>query len=251
MKAILSDAHGNLEALQAVLVDAEQQGADSIYNLGDTTGYGPNPIECLDLAMKFNCTLSGNWDHATVNLPQDFGLFAEQSVYWTRALLESTSEPIETQESRLEFLTKLPKTCQEGDALFVHGSPRNPLYEYVYPHDISNEKKMAKISENFERICFNGHTHIPGIFLQQKQGWQFVNPEECEGGFRIEDQRIICNVGAVGQPRDSDWRACYVLFDGSTILFRRVEYDVESTIRKIYAVPELDNFLGDRLRDGR
>jgi diadenosine tetraphosphatase ApaH/serine/threonine PP2A family protein phosphatase len=136
--------------------------------------------------------------------------------------------------------------------LYVHVSPRNPLNEYVFPEDIYNERKMTRLGEKLDRICFNGHTHVPGIFLERAPGrWEFVDPSECPSGFSITGRRVICNVGAVGQPRDGDWRACYVLFDGVRIWFRRVAYDVETTIRKIYAVAELENFFGDRLRDGR
>jgi diadenosine tetraphosphatase ApaH/serine/threonine PP2A family protein phosphatase len=126
------------------------------------------------------------------------------------------------------------------------------LNEYVFPEDIYNERKMEKLGTQFDRVCFNGHTHVPGVFVERGLGrWEFIGPEECVGGIRVVGERVICNVGAVGQPRDGDWRACYVLFDDDTIWFRRVEYDVEATIRKIYAVPMLANFLGDRLREGR
>jgi diadenosine tetraphosphatase ApaH/serine/threonine PP2A family protein phosphatase len=136
--------------------------------------------------------------------------------------------------------------------LYVHGSPRNHLNEYVFPEDIYNERKMTRLGEKFGRVCFNGHTHLPGIFVEHGLGrWEFVDPQECTSGFPIDKHRVICNVGSVGQPRDGDWRACYVLFDGRRIWFRRVAYDVEATIRKIYALPELENFFGDRLRQGR
>ena len=93
---------------------------------------------------------------------------------------------------------------------------------------------MTQLGEEFGRVCFNGHTHVPGIFVERGPGrWEFVNPSECENGFPNVGSRIICNVGSVGQPRDGDWRACYVLFDGTRIWFRRVAYDVEATIRKI------------------
>jgi diadenosine tetraphosphatase ApaH/serine/threonine PP2A family protein phosphatase len=111
---------------------------------------------------------------------------------------------------------------------------------------------MTQLGLNFGRICFNGHTHIPGVFVERALGkWDFVGPEECAAGLLIVGHRVICNVGSVGQPRDQDWRACYVLFDATRIWFRRVPYDVEATIRKIHAIPELQNFFGDRLRDGR
>ncbi len=149
-------------------------------------------------------------------------------------------------------MTGLPRSHQEGDILYVHGSPRNPLNEYVFPEDIYNERKMIRLGEKFGQVCFNGHTHVPGIFVERGPGrWEFVDPSECRKGFPIAGCRIICNVGSVGQPRDGDSRACYVLFDGTRIWFRRVAYDEEATIRKIYAIAELDNFFGDRLREGR
>ncbi|HEV3143041.1 MAG TPA: metallophosphoesterase, partial [Gemmataceae bacterium] len=83
------------------------------------------------------------------------------------------------------------------------------------------------------------------------ENFQFLSPEDVDGNYKLEGHKTLCNVGAVGQPRDGNWRACYVMLDGDTIRYRRVEYDVESTIRKIYAVPDLENFLGDRLREGR
>ena len=155
-------------------------------------------------------------------------------------------------ERRIKFLAGLSPSHREGEVLYVHGSPRNHLNEYVFPEDIYNERKMGKVGTQFDRVCFNGHTHVPGVFVERGPGkWEFLGPEECVRSFRVAARRVICNVGAVGQPRDGDWRVCYVLFDGDTIWFRRVEYDVEATIRKIYAVPALDNFFGDRLREGR
>ena len=252
MKAIFSDVHANLEALQAVLADVARQSADAVYNLGDTTGYGPNPIECLDLAMRMPRVLLGNHDQAILSHPDGFGVVAEKSVFWTRSVLESSVEDPNIRQLRLGFLASLPSSHQEGNILYVHGSPRNPLNEYIFPEDIYHEKKISRIGELFDRICFNGHTHVPGIFVERGPGhWDFIPPEGCEGGFPLEDLRVICNVGSVGQPRDGDWRACYVLFDGAKIWFRRVEYSVGTTIHKIYSIPELDNFLGDRLRDGR
>jgi diadenosine tetraphosphatase ApaH/serine/threonine PP2A family protein phosphatase len=165
-------------------------------------------------------------------------------------LLQSSVEDL--RERRAQFLMSRPRSHQEGPLLFVHGSPRNPLNEYVFPEDIYNLKKMGRIAENFERSCFNGHTHIPGVFVKSALGsWECFNPEELGGVYWLDGRKTICNVGSVGQPRDGDWRACYVLLDGDEVRFRRVEYDVKTTIRKIYAIPELENFLGDRLRDGR
>ena len=136
--------------------------------------------------------------------------------------------------------------------LYVHGSPRSPLRGYIFPEDVYFERKMSEIGTQFDRVCFTGNTGVPGVFVERGPGQrEFLGPEDCVGGFQVAGQRVICNVGAVGYPRDGDWRACYVLFDGETIWFRRVEYDVETTIRKIDALPMLANFYRDRLREGR
>jgi diadenosine tetraphosphatase ApaH/serine/threonine PP2A family protein phosphatase len=137
--------------------------------------------------------------------------------------------------------------------LHVHGSPRNHLRGYVFPEDVSFERKMSDIGTQFDRVCFSGSTGVPGLFVERgPERWEFIGSDDCVGGFHVAGNRVICNVGAVGYPRDGDWRACYVLFDGETILFRRVEYDVETTVRKIDAIPTLANHLGgDGLREGR
>ena len=136
--------------------------------------------------------------------------------------------------------------------LYVHGSPRNHLWEFIYPEDIYHERKMSNIGARLDRVCFTGLTGVPGVFVERGPGrWEFFGPEDCVGGFQVACHRVICNVGAVGYPRDGDWRACYVLFDGETIWFCRVEYDVETTIRKISAIPTLANHFGDGLREGR
>ncbi|MBA4066638.1 MAG: phosphoesterase [Isosphaera sp.] len=250
MRAILSDIHGNLEALTAVLADIRTRGVDAVHNLGDTLGYGPNPVECLDLARRMDLVLLGNFDQAVLLDPDGFCVSAEKSIFWARDQLRRATGP--DREERLAFLGRLPRRHAEGDTLFVHGSARNPLNEYLFPEDIYNERKMARIGEAFGRLCFAGHTHVPGVFAERGPGrWEYIHAEECEQGLPVEGRRLICNVGAVGQPRDDDERAGYVLFDGDRLWFRRVPYDIEATVRKVYAVPELDNFLGDRLREGR
>ncbi len=137
---------------------------------------------------------------------------------------------------------------REDGFLYVHGSARNPINEYVFPEDIYNQRKMERIFALVERYCFQGHTHVPGIFTENLQ---FHSPDEIDYAYRLDGRKTLCNVGSVGQPRDGDWRACYVMLDGETIQYRRVEYDIDSTVRKIYDIPDLENFLGDRLRDGR
>jgi diadenosine tetraphosphatase ApaH/serine/threonine PP2A family protein phosphatase len=135
---------------------------------------------------------------------------------------------------------------------FVHGTPRNPLNEYLFPEDIYNQRKMHRIWDLFDNQYFNGHTHVPGIFWKAgEEIWEFIAPSECERGFRIRGMKALCNVGSVGQPRDGDPRACYVLLEDDVIRFRRVPYDVDTTVSKIHAIAELENLLGDHLREGR
>ena len=130
------------------------------------------------------------------------------------------------------------------------GNKRNPLNEYVFPEDIYNRRKMEKIFALVEKHVFQGHTHVPGVFTED---FRFYSPDEFENLYRLGDEKTMINVGSVGQPRDGDPRSCYVILEDDPtpqVRFRRVEYALEETIQKIYDVPELDNFLGDRLRDG-
>jgi diadenosine tetraphosphatase ApaH/serine/threonine PP2A family protein phosphatase len=241
MKAIISDIHGNLEALQAVLEDIQRQGADDIYCLGDLVGYGPNPGECIDLAMAWKVVLLGNFDAALFSGYDGFGVIAQQSMEWTSPHLDAVA-------GGREFLAGRPHTHEEGEFLFVHGSARNPLHEYVFPEDIYNPAKMTPIFAKVNRYCFHGHTHVPGLFTADLH---YLSPDEVDGVYRLTKTRTLVNVGSVGQPRDKDWRACYVLLDGETVRFRRVEYDVDATVKKIHAIAELANFSGDRLREGK
>lgn len=251
MRAILSDIHANLEALTAVLADIERQGIRSVYNLGDTIGYGPDPIACLDYAMRMDLTLLGFHDNMMM-VPLEGG---PESVFryiaWMRSLVERSEGPIPS-GPRGAFLASLPRSHWEDGTLFVHGSPRNPVNEYLYPEDIYNVRKMEHIGSLFESLCFVGHTHIPGAFVHVgSQQWDYRTAEGCADGFDVTGKKVICNVGSVGQPSDGDPRACYVTFDWNRIRFHRVEYDVETTIQKIHAIPEIANIFGDRLREGR
>jgi diadenosine tetraphosphatase ApaH/serine/threonine PP2A family protein phosphatase len=251
MKAVLSDIHGNLEALQAVLADLSHQAVTEIYCLGDLVVYGPNPRECVEMAMPWKVALMGNFDLAV--LPESgsvdgFPPCAGRSVLWSRRQLDAPIPSSQVAERRWGFLGGLRRRHLEQDFLFVHGSARNPLHEWVFPEDIYNQEKMRAVFAAVERYCFQGHTHVPGIFTE---GGPFRTPEELGYIYRLDDRKTLCNVGSVGQPRDGDWRACYILLDGDTIQFRRVEYDVEATIKKIRDIDDLDDFLGDRLGDGR
>lgn len=250
-RALISDIHSNLEALQAVLADIREQDISEVYCLGDIIGYGPNPCECIDLVRKHcqTCIL-GNHDQGALFDPEGFNSGAERAIFWTREQLENpTGANAKEQADRWDFLGMLPRTTREEQRLFVHGSARIPLNEYVFPEDIYNQRKMEKIFSLIEKSCFQGHTHVPGVFTE---GLRFFSPEETNHEYRLDtEEKIMVNVGSVGQPRDGDWRPCYVVIEDSVVRFRRVEYDKDKTINKIYSIPELDDFLGDRLREGR
>ena len=248
MKAILSDVHGNLEALQAVLEDVSRRPVEDVYCLGDVVGYGPNPRECLALAMSWPVVLLGNHDHAAAFGLEGFNPAAGRAILWTRGQLGAPTPSQEAADERWAFLKGRPERHQEGDFLFVHGSPRDPLREYVMPHDVWCWAKMQALFALVGRYCFQGHTHLPGVFTES---CRFVSAQATGDGYRLGGEKVMVNVGSVGQPRDGDWRACYVLLDGDAVRFRRVEYDVQTTARKIHEVAELDDSLGDRLREGR
>lgn len=247
-RAILSDIHGNLEALEAVLADIADQGIEEIYCLGDIIGYGPDPRPCIDRVMNFAMCILGNHDQGALFDPEGFSSGAEKALFWTRQQLEDCGENHDECLRRLNFLAELPRNHRENGLLFVHGSARNPLNEYVFPEDVYNARKLERIFSLIEGQCFQGHTHVPGVFTVDGR---FLSPQELGQGGSLRDGRLMINVGSVGQPRDHDPRSCYVILEDGRFRFRRVAYPFERTIEKIYAIPELDNFLGDRLRDGR
>lgn len=246
MKAIISDIHGNLEGLEATLADIKEQQIDEIYCLGDIVGYGPNPRECIDLVIPAKMCLLGNHDQGALFDPEGFNAGAERAIFWTRKMLESGDKI--GNDRRWDFLGELPRTHREGDFLFVHGSARNPLNEYIFPEDIYNQRKMERIFGLVDKYCFQGHTHIPGVFTEDLN---FIAPDEVNFQYELGDRKALINVGSVGQPRNGDNRSQYVVLDDDTVYFRQVDYDFDTTAAKIYDIPDLDNFLGDRLRDGR
>lgn len=246
MRAIISDIHGNLEGFEATLADVRGQGIEEIYCLGDIVGYGPNPCECVDRAMECTVCLLGNHDQGALFDPEGFNAGAERAIFWTRKTLEEGNG--RNSEKHWDFLGELPRIIREDDLMFVHGSARNPLNEYVFPEDIYNQRKMESIFGLVKKYCFQGHTHIPGVFTEDLN---FISPEDIDFHYVLGETKALINVGSVGQPRNGDNRSSYVVLDGKDVYFRRVDYDFEKTAAKIYDVPDLDNFLGDRLRDGR
>ena len=258
MFAVISDIHSNLEALTTVLADIEKRGIETIYCLGDVVGYGPNPQECLDLIIeKTKWCVLGNHDYAVFYEPTNFNYGAEQASFWTRDVLENGQEAAR-RNRQWGFLGELPmrrtlKAKLGANAAvidFVHASPRKPINEYIFPDDVyTNPVKVSVLFERVGHICFVGHTHLPGVFLDEPD---FYLPDELGDVYPIvDDEKAIINIGSVGQPRDGDNRASYAYVEGNEANFVRLEYDIETTVEKIKAIERLDNFHAERLRDGR
>lgn len=247
--AVISDIHGNLEALEAVLARIDALGVEAIYSLGDVVGYGPDPEACLRLtAERCALRLMGNHEHGVLhgaNAGSNFNSVAKQAIDWTRERVRDAG--------LLGLIGGLQSFRQEGERLFVHGSARNALNEYLLESNGRGESTFdeitASLKEDFTsfRICFVGHNHKP--FLATTEG--FLHPHEGLREFQVpEDERLYVSVGSVGQPRDRDPRACFVTFDGAKVTYHRVTYPFAITAEKIRA-RGLPDFLADRLAVGR
>ena len=210
--AIISDIHGNAVALRAVLEDIDaREGIDRIVCLGDIIGYGPSPLECVDLvAQRCEWSLMGNHDFGVLYEPTNFNPGAESAAYWTRDQFDA-EEDESARAERYGFLGKLRVRVVEKangfprPLLAVHGSPRRPINEYIFPDDAVNAvDKMKMIFDQIDSIAIVGHTHVPGVFTDEPE---FYPPDEIGDDDRynfIEGEKAIINVGSVGQPRDLD-----------------------------------------------
>lgn len=257
--AIISDIHSNLAALQAVLADIERRDCRRIICLGDIIGYGPDPVECVDLvSQRCEWSLLGNHDFGVLFEPSNFNKRAEDAAFWTRDELEAhAAKDPEAGQRRWRFLGHLRVRVNDGGYLCVHGSPRKAINEYLFPDDaVEDPHKIERIFERFEGVCLVGHTHAPGVFTDDIEFWS--PPELTDQVFPVDPaHKAIINPGSVGQPRDGDVRASYAVLDTTggpgkhRVEFHRVPYDIEATIAKIHAIDRLDNFLGDRLREAR
>jgi len=250
--AIISDIHGNLTALQVVLDHIADQQVERIICLGDVLGYGPDPVACVDLvAERCLWSLMGNHDFGVLYEPTNFNAAAEQAAFWTRSAFEAETDP-EQAKRRWDFLGRLRVRVEFGDFLCVHGTPRRPINEYLFPEDALNSPvKMQQIFDRVEKYCLVGHTHVPGVFTNEPE---FYSPSDLDGVYKLNDtEKAIINPGSVGQPRDLDPRASYAVLDEAArdVTFHRLPYDVEAVVARIKAIPELSDWLGERLREGR
>lgn len=250
MKALISDIHGNGEALDAVIEDIDAHGVEEVLFLGDVVGYGPEPEKCIDIVEeRCSVKLCGNHDFAMLTAPVGFNPIAAGAIACLRSRMEPGIYSMPWKRRRWRFLGNLMLSHIDEDVLFVHASPRDPLREYVLPADADyHEDKVVDIFERVERLCFVGHSHIPGVLTPEPR---WLKPSDLDGEFVLEEGKAVVNIGSVGQPRDRDTRASYVLWDGNKVVFRRVEYDYSKTIEKVNKISCLDPRCGERLAQGR
>jgi len=330
--AIVSDIHANLAAFEAVIAHARGQGYDSMICLGDVVGYGPDPLECVDL-VRATCewSLLGNHDFAALYEPTNFNPVARNAAFWTRQQVFGTLTPAQLDKavgeldarrakgeisaedaakragmlrdpkSRVDFLFSIsPRHVMLDRYICVHGSPTRPVNEYLFPTDA--EQNAHRIERSFRMLTLPspngtpqrvsalvGHTHVPGFFLEDREfsdgasasisgargrndvtiEWVGLPPDATEWTPTDSDlprgMRFILNPGSVGQPRDRDPRASYVILEtgekpGSggepdRFTFHRVEYDIARTQKKLHdlraAGADLDPWLAERLELGQ
>jgi len=250
--AIISDIHANIRALRAVLAHAQAQQAARVICLGDIIGYGASPAECIDACHDFAQCLCGNHERAVLHDASDFNTEARRAVEWTRLQLEPGPLSPRAGKDRWRFIQNLPERHEEAGVLFVHGSPRNPVWEYLFDMDAcdllgNTAPKVTESLQLIEGLCFVGHTHVPGVITQD---CKFMSTADLGGVYEYtQGAKAIVNVGSVGQPRDGDPRACYALWHDSTVTFHRVEYDAAAAAKDIEAA-NLPAILAQRLLKG-
>ena len=238
---VIADIHSNLEAFEAVLEDAQNHGGfGHTWCIGDVVGYGPDPEACIKLLRQLDpVCVCGNHDSAAVGKIDtgDFSSEAAKANRWTATRLSV--------EDR-KFLSVLPDLLVEDGFTIVHGSPRQPAWEYI-THTITAEDNFRRFDTRF---CIVGHTHVPYLFTNN--GFEVSGSVLRDGDMLVlGDMRLILNPGSVGQPRDRDPRASYVIFDDEEMVLHnyRVTYDVAVTQEKMEKAG-LPDFLVSRIAWG-
>ncbi|MEX1024280.1 MAG: metallophosphoesterase family protein [Planctomycetota bacterium] len=250
--AVISDLHANREALEAVFAHVQAQGITDLVCLGDVVGYGPDPEYCVDLVRGHaRWCLMGNHDEALFRDATDFNPHARGAIEYTRKHMEPAWWSSTEKKARWKWLKSLPLWIEEGRFLFVHGSPRDPVREYVLSTDgFLNPEKLSAVFEGFTSVGVAGHTHQPGV---HDETFQFT-PLPGESSFRFEldsAKKYFVNVGSTGQPRDGDVRACYAILEEDAVTWHRVEYDFRRTMEKIDRIAALHPNLARRLAVGK
>jgi len=237
---IFSDVHANLEALEAFLKAIERERIGQFLCIGDIVGYGANPNECVHRVKGLNCfSVAGNHDWASVDLfpEQYFNSDALEAIKWTRNQLDTFSR---------NFLEQQPLIYRDKNLLLVHGTLVDSDKFYYLDTEVAARESFQVLTGN---ICFVGHTHAPGVFVQGALGKieYFVKDH-----FVLEaEHKYIVNVGSVGQPRDGNPQASFCIYDTSKreVAIKRVGYDAQTASEKIIK-SGLPQFLGNRLLKG-
>ncbi len=250
--ALISDLHSNREALEAVFAHIRKLGLGTVYCLGDVVGYGPEPEFCVDLVRGHaKLCLMGNHDEALFRDASDFNPHARGAIEYTKELMQPSWYSSSEKKARWNWLKNLPLTHAEGRFLFVHGSPRDPVREYVLSTDgFLNPDKLRAVFASFEGIAIGGHTHHPGIHDADLRFHGLGGAETLTLPLPI-GKKLFVNVGSVGQPRDGDNRACYAVLEDEQITWYRVPYDFQATADKILKTGVLSEVLARRLALGK
>jgi predicted phosphodiesterase len=240
--AIISDIHGNRQAFEAVLADIADSAAEEVWCLGDLVGYGADPDACVQLARRHTAVcLAGNHDLAVVGeIPvEDFSRGASLAVQWTQDVIAAES---------LEFLVTLRPSGSEGAVGLYHGSPRDPVWEYV----LSALLAELCLDAQAERVSLVGHSHIALSFNRAQGSVASGEVRRADSEVGIAEGKWLLNPGSVGQPRDGDPRAAWMLLDldDDTAHFHRCEYDIDGAAAAIRAA-RLPDSLAERLEFGQ
>lgn len=233
--AIISDIHSNLEALDVIRFQIENIEPDLVICLGDIVGYGASPNECAEMVMEIaDIALAGNHDWGVLGKTDlsYFNRYAREAALWTMGrITASTKGYLES----LELVHSI-----EPNLRFVHATPGDPdHWDYIF----TINDALREFGRFSEKICFVGHSHVPGIIELETNGGIEIRKTYS----KIKDhRRYIVNVGSVGQPRDGDARACLCVYEGDEVRIERFEYDKEAARRKIIEAG-LPLILGDRL----
>jgi predicted phosphodiesterase len=236
---VVSDIHSNLTALAAVLDDMGP--VDGLWCLGDFVGYGPWPNECIDLLCEHGAVaIAGNHDLAAVGTlsSEDFNGDAAFAAQWTADQLSADSRT---------YLESLEPLREVDGVTLAHGTPREPVWEYM----LSAATAAAGFDTIQTQLCLVGHTHIPSVFVEDNSGVPEVAYMPEGSTSRSVPQRRIVNPGSVGQPRDRDPRAAYLLYDTdlAELSWRRIKYDIGKVQKRMRKVG-LPTFLTERLAYG-
>jgi predicted phosphodiesterase len=236
---VFSDVHANLEALTAVLDFFRSHEIDRYLCAGDFVGYGPNPNECVSIVRKLPMLRAsvGNHDRAVCGLKDItwFNEYAQKAIIWTRQVL--------TQENQI-YLSELPKMVNHSEYTLVHGSPRDPIDEYL----LTWQQYQENLPYIKGPVAFVGHSHIPFVFGQNATHLL----KESDSIILSPEEKYVINVGAVGQPRDGNNRASCGIYDSNIGKFDlyRINYDIRTTQDKMRQA-RMPGFLIERLNWGK